>query len=94
MVSGQRRMPGLSGASAVAGGIHLSGVRTARWLADGESPVDVPGVRPAELGDGRNDLSPNPHSAVDVVRGDLVHHLAKERDVCAEFAAGVGLRVL
>jgi len=33
-------------------------------------------------------------SSVDVVRGDLVHHVAEERDVRAGPAAGAGLRVL
>jgi transposase-like protein len=78
----------------VAGRLRVSAVRECRRLADGKGQVDVHRVRAADVGDGRDDLSPDPDAALDMVRGDLVPHLAEERDVGAGVAAGTGCRLL
>src|SRR6478609_2715632 len=51
-------------------------------------------LRPPDLGDRRDDLSPDPHTVVDLVRGDLVPDFAEERHVRAGSAAGARVRVL
>ena len=76
------------------GGVRLPGLRRGRWVADGESQVDVHRLRSADVGDRRNYLSPDPDTAVDVVCRDLVSHLAEERHVRPRPAAGAGIRVL
>jgi len=53
VVSGRRLVSGVSGVPAVAAGVCVSGVRGARRVADGEGQVDVRGVWPADVGDGR-----------------------------------------
>jgi len=53
-----------------------------RRLADGQGEVDVHRLRPPDLGDRRDDLSPDPHTVVDLVRGDpknLVYFLQEDR---------------
>jgi len=52
--------------------------------------MDVYSVRPADVGDRGDNLPPDPDAVVDVVRGDLVHHLAEERDVRTGPAAVLG----
>lgn len=74
--------------------VRLSGVRERWWLADGEGQVDVYRVRPADVGHSGDHLSSDPDAAVDVVRSDLVYHVAEERSVGAGVAAGLGFQFL
>ena len=94
VVSRRSGVPELSGSVAVAGWVRVPLVWVDAGLADGEGQVDVRGVRPADVGDRGHDLPSDPDAVVDVVRGDLVPHLAEERDVRAGAAAGTGVRVL
>src|SRR4051794_29435712 len=56
--------------------------------------VDVRRVRQEDLGDGRHDLSPFAHAAVDVVRRGLIRHLAEERRLRARPERRAGVRLL
>src|SRR3954449_9025247 len=56
--------------------------------------VDVRRVRQEDLGDGRHDLSPFAHAAVDLVRRGLVRHLTEERRLRARPERRAGVRLV
>src|SRR5262249_28000784 len=56
LVPERRRLPGLPGVAALAGGLHVPRLRPHRPLAAGRWPAPVRRMRRAHLGDGRDDL--------------------------------------
>ena len=58
---------------------HLSILQWHHVVGDRAWVVDVPGVRPPNLGHGRHHLSSIPTPAAHLVRSDLVHLRSKER---------------
>ena len=72
----------------MAGRLLLPLLRLDRSPANGEDQVDVNILWSADIGDRGHDPPPDPHTVVDVVRGDLVHHVAEEPDVRAGVCSG------
>jgi hypothetical protein len=71
----------------VAGWVPLSPVREPVGLAAEQRSVGVLGVRPAELGDGGDDVRSHPDAAADVVRRGVDHDQSEARGVSARGAA-------
>ena len=87
-------MSGISGWTALAARVLVSGLRQRWLLADGHRVVDVRGLWAEDLGHRRHDLSSLPYAVVDLVRRDLVRHLAEERGVGAGVAGRSRVRFL
>jgi hypothetical protein len=85
---------GVSGWTALAARVLVSGLRQRWLLADGHRAADVRRVWVEDLGHRRHDLSSLPYAVVDLVRRDLVRHLAEERGVGAGVARHSRVRFL
>lgn len=79
------------GVAALAGWLPLPAVREPVGLAAEQRPVGVLGVRPAELGDGGDDVRSRPDAAADVVRSGVDGDRSEARGVSARGAARAGL---
>ena len=94
MVPRRVDVSGVSGSTALAARVLLSKLRQRWLLADGHGVVDVRRVWAEDLGHRRHDLPSLAHAVVDLVRRDLVRHLAEERGVGAGFAGRSRVRFL
>lgn len=94
VVSRRGDLSGVPGPVALAWGVLLSKLRVRAGVADRPGAVDVRRVRGEDLGDGGHHFPPVAHPVVDVVRGDLVRHLAEERGLRAGSTGCLGVRLL
>ena len=94
MVSRRAGVSGVSGWTALAARILLSTLRQRWLLADRLRAVDVRRLWAEDLRHRRHDLPSLTYAVVDLVRSDLVRHLAEERGLSPGFARRPGVRLL
>ena len=94
LVRDRCRLPGLPGLAAVAPRLRLPGVRPCWWMGGGRWPVQVRGLRQADVGDGGHLVRPPADAADGVVHRLLDVRHGQGRDLGAEPAAGAGDRLL
>jgi hypothetical protein len=86
MVSRRRVVRGISSGFALAGGISMSGVRRRQGMADIDTALEMHRLRAEDLGDRRDDLSPDSHAIEHVVRCDLAGDVAEAWSLRSELA--------
>src|SRR5271155_729407 len=83
-------MFGLSGRTALAGGLAVSPLSQSTGLADAAWSMALPGLSPSVLGAGRNGVAGHQAAVDALVPGDVAGNLSKERTERAGLAAGFG----
>jgi hypothetical protein len=94
MVGRRGGVSGVSGWTALAAGVLVPRLRQWWLLADRHGAVDVRRWWAEDLGHRRHDLPSLTYAVVDLVRRDLVRHLAEERVVAPGSAGRSWVRLL